>query len=458
MNIKLKYNEISQSVIAIYSLSYLSSGDNLTSLSKETLDNYIKQCGFDHFYQLEDAKKEFIRGVSRNQNISKVICQKKDAVLKISVNNEEVQAYLTYFPACGGKNASFEYIMKMIKEAGICYGIKEANIQKLLNNITNQISERILIAEGDYPLDGENAKFESLIQNRGRELLLVRKNDSLMRRIPATIGKAGKNIFGFMIPAKSGLDFGFNKSIVGARVLADNLDLLVASNSGIAIIGDNKVDAESVLELGNVNLSTGNINYTGSVIIRGDVSNGMIVNATGNIYIYGDVDKASIIAGGDIIVYGGVTGGRVDIANLKKEYSAVLKSGGKISIKYLEYSEVFARKNIHIKEYSLHNRVYSKDRIKVGDEENIGHVIGGFLRADKYIEVGIVGNNYNTQAKLIVESHAGNIRITNHIKHNNIITLGGLPIKLENSLKSGRFINKLGKISFSLDQMAEVTC
>jgi len=452
MNIKLKYNEISQSVVAIYSLSNLSSGNGFTSLTKETLDNYIKQCGFEHFYQLDDAKKDFIKGVSRNQNISKVICQKKDAALKLSVNNEEMQAYLTYSPACGGKDASFEYIMGMIKEAGICYGIKEENIHKLLDNLKSQTTERILIAEGDYPVDGVNSKFEALIENKDRELLLVRKDDPLMRRIPATNGKAGKNIFGFMIPAKSGLDIGFHKDIIGAKVSPNNSNLLVASNSGLPIISENKVDVESVLELGNVNLSTGNINYTGSVIIKGDVSNGMVINATGNVYVYGDVDKASIISGGDIIVSGGVTGGRVDISNLKKEYSAVLKSGGRVSATYLEYSEVFARKLIQIKEYSLHNRIYSKDRIKVGDEENIGHVIGGILRADKYIEVGIVGNSYNIPSKLIVESHNGNIKINNHIKPHNIITLGGLPIKLEKPIKSGYFVNKLGKVSFSVDK------
>jgi len=223
MNIKLKYNEISQSVVAIYSLSNLSSGNGFTSLTKETLDNYIKQCGFEHFYQLDDAKKDFIKGVSRNQNISKVICQKKDAALKLSVNNEEMQAYLTYSPACGGKDASFEYIMGMIKEAGICYGIKEENIHKLLDNLKSQTTERILIAEGDYPVDGVNSKFEALIENKDRELLLVRKDDPLMRRIPATNGKAGKNIFGFMIPAKSGLDIGFHKDIIGAKVSPNNI-------------------------------------------------------------------------------------------------------------------------------------------------------------------------------------------------------------------------------------------
>lgn len=448
MNIKLKYNEISQSVVAIYSLSNLSSGSNSAPLTKETLDNYIKQCGFEHFYQLEDAKKEFLKGVLKNQNISKVICQKKDAALKLSVSNDEMQAYLTYFPACGGKDASFEYIMKMIKESGISYGIKESNIKNLIGSFKNQTTQKILIAEGDYPLDGKNAKFELLIQNKNIDLLLVRKDEPLMRRIPATTGKAGKNIFGFMIPAKSGLDLGFHKDIIGAKVSPDDPNLLISSNFGLPIINDNKVDVESVLQVGNVNLSTGNINYTGSIIIKGHVSNGMTVNATGNIYIYGDVDKASIIAGGDIIVNGGVTGGRVDISSLKKEYSAVLKSGGKVSVHYLEYSEVFARKPIEIKEYSLQNRVYSKDKIKVGDEENIGHVIGGILKADKSIEAGIVGNNYNVQSKLIVESHSGNIKITNHIKHNNIITLGGLLIRLEKSLKSGSFINKFGKISF----------
>tara|TARA_R110000868_G_scaffold91080_3_gene252670 strand:- start:12427 stop:13779 length:1353 start_codon:yes stop_codon:yes gene_type:complete len=447
MNIKLKFNEISNNVIAIYSLSNFDAtqsyaNGNVAPLTQDQLDNYIKQCNFEHFYQLEENKKEFLKGVARNQNISRIICQKRDAILKLSVTEQDMKAYLTYLPAFGGKNATYEYIINLIKESEICHGIKEENIKKLLKDFTSNEVYKILIAEGISPIDGCHTKFNSLINNTNKnDISLVEKNDKLMQRIPATTGKAGKNIFGFLIPAKAGIDLNFHKNLLGAKVSEKDPNILVATTNGLPIINDTKVDVESVLRLANVNLSTGNINYTGSIIIEGDVSNGMLVNATGDIYIKGDVGQASIIAGGNIIISGGVIGGKLDITNLKKAFSAVLKSGKKVHAEYFEYCEVFAKDSIVVKDYILHGRICSNNSIMVHDTEgNQGQVIGGILKARNLIKADNIGNNSNAVTKIVIENQKGKVVIVNNIKAENTINIGYVFYKLNKKFTKGIFM------------------
>ena len=56
---------------------------------------------------------------------------------------------------------------------------------------------------------------------------------------------------------------------------------------------------------GNVGYATGNIDFAGSVVIRGDIENGFVVKAEGDVTVGGNVEGGSIYADGNITIRGG---------------------------------------------------------------------------------------------------------------------------------------------------------
>ena len=58
----------------------------------------------------------------------------------------------------------------------------------------------------------------------------------------------------------------------------------------------------------DVDNSTGDIEFNGSVVVHGNVRTGFCIKCGGNIEVYGVVEGADLDAGGDIILHRGVQG------------------------------------------------------------------------------------------------------------------------------------------------------
>lgn len=71
---------------------------------------------------------------------------------------------------------------------------------------------------------------------------------------------------------------------------------------------EGKVFVSDVYEVENVDLSTGNIDFEGSVQVNGNVSSNFVIRAGGNVIISGVVEGAYIEAGGNIIIARGMNG------------------------------------------------------------------------------------------------------------------------------------------------------
>lgn len=67
--------------------------------------------------------------------------------------------------------------------------------------------------------------------------------------------------------------------------------------SGHVILENDKIFVSNVLELVNVDNSTGDIDYEGDVVVKGNVLAGFTVKATGDITVSGIVEGATVIAG-----------------------------------------------------------------------------------------------------------------------------------------------------------------
>jgi uncharacterized protein (DUF342 family) len=155
-------------------------------------------------------------------------------------------------------------------------------------------------------------------------------------------------------------------------------------DSGKKITIDPHLDINS-----DVGVSTGNIDFTGSVEVKGNVQAGFILKATGDIEIKGMISGGDV-EGNNIRVCGGIQGmnrGKV------KAYKTVEAT-------FAENADIEAKENIYIRDVVLHSDLRAGHKIIVDGKR--GLVTGGYLAAGEVIKAKVIGNAMNVVTRLNV--------------------------------------------------------
>ncbi len=190
-------------------------------------------------------------------------------------------------------------------------------------------------------------------------------------------GQPGKNVFGEMIMANS-VKSAVIKHSKGSTLSEDGV--LTADTNGHVSLMDGMVFVSSVLELANVDVSTGDIEYDGNLLVQGNITTGYKVNVTGDIEVKGVIEAADITAGGQVTVAKGING--MDKGRIKAGHSVIAK--------YINSAEVEAGGVIH-SELVLNSKISAKDSIIV--EGRKGFITGGVARASNKIEAKTIGSD-----------------------------------------------------------------
>lgn len=285
-----------------------------------------------------------------------------------------------------------------LKKNNVLFGIDEVNKNKILTARSPDIFP-IVIARGKEQKSGEDGKVINKLdmstdvdRSEGwdfREVMripTVKKGEKLATLIPPTKGENGMTVRGRELPAKPGKP----KLIkAGKNVIFNKKDQSFYANAeGQASFREKLIFVDTVYEVfGDISMKTGNIDFVGSVIIRGDVPTGFTIKAAGDIKIFGLVEAATIIAEGSVFVSEGIAG-------LK---TGSIQAGEDVQIGYINQGNVTAGNSIFVENSILHSECTA--------EENIicqkGNIIGGNLTAGKLIKVKDIGNRMNTYTKLL---------------------------------------------------------
>lgn len=200
--------------------------------------------------------------------------------------------------------------------------------------------------------------------------------DVLARIIPEDKGDPGMTVQGSVIKPRDvrtcRLHFGNN-----IELSEDRLSIRSKVNGHVMLYGD-QVFVSNVYEVENVDNSTGNIDYDGSVKINGNVATNFEVKATGDIIVNGVVEGAILEAGGNITIARGMKG-------MSK---GVLKAGGNVISKFIENSTIEAGGFIDT-ESILHSNVQSGSDVRVTGKK--GFITGGRVQAESMVEVRTLG-------------------------------------------------------------------
>lgn len=324
--------------------------------------------------------------------------------LKLRFSSDRMYAIGRFYPpSSGGKTLAYRDIEILLKQANIVHGIVVENIEYFLKN--RKYCEDIILAKGTKPLEGRDAKItyhfntDKTLKPKVNEdgtvdfhqldmISKISKGDILATLDPAISGIAGMDIYGNKIQPKK----------VNRKILRHGKDIHLSEDgltmysdvSGHVTLTEDRVFVSNNYEvLGDVDSSTGDINYDGNVTVKGNVITGFSIYATGDIIVNGVVEGAKLKSEGHIILKRGMQG-------MSK---GVMEAKGNIITKFIENATVHAGGYITT-EAILHSYVSAKGEITVGGKK--GFITGGEIRSGSAITVKTLGSTMGTQTVLEV--------------------------------------------------------
>jgi len=116
---------------------------------------------------------------------------------------------------------------------------------------------------------------------------------------------------------------------------------------------------------GDVDYSTGNIQFNGNVVINGTVPDGFEVKADGDIVVMKIVESARLEAGRDIIIKGGVQG----------KGKGLVSAGRDVRVGYAQNARMEAEGNIYIDNFAINSYLFTSKCLIMKNKK--GAVIGG---------------------------------------------------------------------------------
>ena len=321
----------------------------------------------------------------------------------ISANKLKAYIRIELLDKSAEVEVSCDEIFEYLKEHEIIYGILENDIIEFCKD--KEYAKELIAASGKEPLNGKDAEInynfditgqkkfdesaDGTIDFRNLNIVTNVKRDTVLCYIvPALEGEDGIDVYGSPISYKKGKDISFNNG-KNTYISEDGLELL-ASTDGCVEFKNKKVYVEDVYKVNNVDNSTGNIDFVGSVIINGDVKEGFSVTAAGDIKIRGMVEGAYIKSDGDVVISKGMNG-------MSK---GSIYAKGNITSKYIENASIVSEKNIYA-EALINSEVKAEDSIII--KGSISSIIGGTTTAKNKIYTKTIGNKTNPETNIILD-------------------------------------------------------
>lgn len=359
------------------------------SIDLAGINNYLKRGDFSTEYCL--VKKKFMP--ENEVSIIRVVNMGEKAVARF------------YPPTKSGKRLTKEDVLSDLKRIGVVHGIQEDVIDDFIANPKYCTDYEVAVATA--PIQGKDAVIEyhfdvsltakpklnedgSVDFHQLGNIRSISAGDKLATLTPADRGKPGITVTGAPLPPNKVnvkvLRYGRNISI------SEDKCTIYSDVSGHVSLVDDLVMVSNIYEVpANVDASTGDITYNGTVHVVGNVNTGYSIKAAGDIVVNGVVEGAVLTAGGNIVLKRGMQG----------MSRGKLKAAGNITAKFIENSEVRCEGTLMC-DAVLHSNVECNSEISVLGKK--GLINGGHICSRGCIQATQLGSMMGTSTVIEILS------------------------------------------------------
>ena len=386
------------------------SGGYAVRPNRQDVLNALKVAGYETYYLNESALKTVLESWPSDP-VWVSIGEKRNAMAEVFISKDKMSATLELTSPQGGYGISTDLIVDCFRRHGLVVGIDSNEVNELMRKaqaLAGGHSASSVVAHGIAPQHGEDSQFKPLVQTLGDRILAPREHQEeefdfrdfgdlpsviagtpLLQRIPATVGVAGKNVLGEVIEANPGKEYPFSQQ-AGSAISPKDPDLLIATRAGLPVTHLRGMSVDDVYVVNEVSLATGHIRFEGNITVQKDVGRNMEVNAGGMVHIGGFVDSALIVAGGDMVIAKGLSGG---LAGNLDELITEARSHGNAWVQFSQFSKLSSEQHIVAEKMLFHCSAKAKGAVRVGPEgTGKGKLVGGEICAEHWVKSDYLGD------------------------------------------------------------------
>ncbi|MGZ7444433.1 DUF342 domain-containing protein [Paenibacillus macerans] len=330
-------------------------------------------------------------------------------ILSVTLNDDKTVAYLQFLKKEDEFSCTEDALRQLLHSEGLKFGIQEDIVGRFASNPQEYFFSRTPIAIGQEPVHGKDGSIRYAISldddNRHQpaetedgkvdlkditRLNNIRKGQIIAELVPPVPGRPGTAVTGETIPCKEGKAARFK---VGKNVVLnpEQTALYAAIDGLVTLTEKGKLNVFPVYEInGDVDYSIGNIDFVGTVVVRGNVLTGFRISAAGDIRVVGGVEGAELYADGSIEISGGIIGYN----------KGLVKAGQNVKSSFIQDGNVQAGEDVSVSQSIMHSNIRAgRDVLCSGAK---GLIVGGSIQAGEKVIARIIGNPMSTTTSIEV--------------------------------------------------------
>lgn len=323
-----------------------------------------------------------------------------DHSIQLHVSDDNMVARMDCAPAYGnGEQLSINAVRDALKKQGILKGIDIVAIEKAVNSANESLTpqKNIIVAQGTPPIHGSDGSIELHFKTEkngydfkilpdGRidyknmaDILMAEDGQLLASLTDPKEGIPGCDVFNYPVKAENGKPANL---VAGKGVkLSDDKKQFFAACKGCLLYNKPTLEVvDTYIVKGDIDYSTGNVNFNGTVIISGNVPDGFEVKAEGDIIVMRNVEAARLEAGRDVFVKGGVQG----------KGKGIIYAGRDIFVEYVQNGHLEAQGIIEIGNFAINSYIATTNQLLLTQKR--GTLIGGEAYALRGFDVKSLGS------------------------------------------------------------------
>lgn len=334
--------------------------------------------------------------------------QQLESFLRIQISADQLSAFLTFNRITDEFVCDSQELERYVRSKGVVHGLRSEVLDQIGKNPLAYCKEQTLIAQGNPSAPGkdglirlvydmENTEHRPAELEDGKvdfkevvQLKNVKRGQLIAERFDPQPGPAGITVTGEELPPKLGKHVRFK---VGKNVVVnDEQTAMYSAIDGLITMTDkDKINVFPVYEVnGDVDYHIGNIDFVGTVVIRGNVLSGFRIKASGDIRVIGGVEGAELESEGSIEVTGGILAGN-------KGY---VKAGRNVRSSFIQDGNVIAGEEVLVSQSIMHSNVKAGKNVICSGAK--GLIVGGVVQAGDLVSARTIGNSMSTATSIEV--------------------------------------------------------
>ncbi|MBB6675537.1 DUF342 domain-containing protein [Cohnella nanjingensis] len=331
-----------------------------------------------------------------------------DQMMEVTVTEDKLKAILIFKRVEGVIKLTMRDLETILSGYGIKHGLQQDTLLMIAQRPQDFYFTQNVVALGTAPTPGQDGYVKVLFEEAGKEkrpaerddgsvdyrevsqLANVKTGQLIASRVPPQPGVPGLAVTGEEIPAKDGKEANFK---VGKNVVVNpEKTAMYAAMDGLVTRTDkDKLNVFPVFEVnGDVDYNIGNIDFVGTVVIRGNVLTGFRIRASGDIRVTGGIEGADVESDGSIEISGGIIGSN----------KGLVKAGCNVKCSFIQEGNVSASQDVIVSQSIMHSNVRAGRHVVCAGAK--GLIVGGVLQAGERVAARTIGNAMSTATAIEV--------------------------------------------------------